>query len=805
MLGDLRIEFADNAENVHFNNEIEILYVLSGQIGVMSQGKNYVLKTEDMVVFNSYQPHGLYYQEGAHTLSLHYSSDFFRNQSIGQIDCNSALQLDNAEIFEKLRAKIAGIYQLYIENNEKYDLYILSESYEMFGILKQYFESTDTNTETSKYKKWFTDVLKYIDEHYVDEITLQEIGEKFFLSEAHLSRVLKKNLGISFSDYIRTLRLNKACNLLIDSQMQITDIALECGFNYMNTFIESFKKQYGMTPGKFIKVKQKKYDIDGKNNAFIENLLKHLKETDYERILEQKHKSKLIQLAINTKEGSVWEHNCHNKVIKVVQARDLMYESVRNALRIAKSELGFEYIHFHGILDDSMNVYRQDIDGSYAINFVYVDIVLDFIVSLNMKPWIELGYTPCQMVRKKHHFLGESLLDLPDDDEKWKDLIEKTLQHFILRYGRECVQQWRFSVVAGLYCYHKVFKLQKYLEYYEKTYKVIRKIIPNAQIAGFGLQLETITDNMDSDFRKMLAYCLEKDILPDIYDFQHFHVDFSKINSNEFEMALKYQYKTLAAIDSNPDLMSDQMSLVKGILKEYKIKNITCIIGSWNCGIWQRELSNDTCFKAAFIIKNVLENTQYLKELAYCNLTDHTEQILTEPCAFHGGSGLLTYQNIKKPAYYAFDFLNNLDDILVAKGKYFCITRSQKRNELKMIFYHYYHYVPEDNSDISLQERSGVFGYHVPIYIHLQLKNMQAGNYIMESYAISKEHGSSYDTWVDMGAPKELNLFQREYLLSKSTPQYEYRKLQVDTSGVLEYSIQLHLYEIRQIIIKNID
>ena len=82
---------------------------------------------------------------------------------------------------------------------------------------------------------------------------------------------------------------------------------------------------------------------------------------------------------------------------------------------------------------------------------------------------------------------------------------------------------------------------------------------------------------------------------------------------------------------------------------------------------------------------------------------------------------------------------------------------------------------------------------------------MQAGNYVMESYIISKEHGSSYDTWVEMGTPRELNRFQQEYLSQKSSPQYEYKCVQVDENGVLDISMQLHLYEIRQIVIKMVE
>ena len=680
----------------------------------MTQGKNYVLKAEDLVVFNCYQPYSLYYSEGAHSISLHFLPEYYLKQNIGYIDCNSALQPENAEIFERLRTKIAGIYQLYFERDEQYMLYLLSESYEMFGILKQYFEDNEAREKTSKNQKWLGEVLAYIDSNYRREITLQEIGTKFYLSEAHLSRVLKKELGMSFTEYVRTLRLNHASDLLKNSQIPITEVALESGFGYVNTFIEAFKKEFKVTPGKYRKSREKEQIRDIEVRQPIENLIKHLKGTDYERILEQKQKSKLIQLEVDTKNGKLWKHNCHNKAIKIGLARDIMYESVRNALRIAKNELDFEYLHFHGILDDSMNVYRQDSEGNYSTNFVYVDIVVDFIISLDIKPWIEIGYTPYQLVKKKQHFLGESLLDLPESMEVWEKIVEKLLQHFVTRYGRENVEQWRFSAVGGLYCFHRVFKVEQYLEYYERTYRVIRKVIPKSTITGFGLQLETITDSPNSDFSKMINFCKERAVLPDVYDFQHFHVDFSKTDRDDFEKALKYQHKAPVTVHRNAELLSQQMKLVKKILNNHDINKANCVIGSWNCGIWQKEMNNDTCFKSAFIVKNVLENTNELNEITYCNLTDHTEQIITEPCAFHGGSGLLTYQNIKKPAYHALEFLNNLDDILVERGRSYCITRSPRRNEIKMLFYHYCHDVQDEKNELVAFGSNGEYGIMLP-------------------------------------------------------------------------------------------
>lgn len=69
---------------------------------------------------------------------------------MGWIVCNSRLQSERKEIFERIRAKLAVIYQIYEKDFQKYRLYLLSECYELFGILKQYFELAEPQERESK-------------------------------------------------------------------------------------------------------------------------------------------------------------------------------------------------------------------------------------------------------------------------------------------------------------------------------------------------------------------------------------------------------------------------------------------------------------------------------------------------------------------------------------------------------------------------------------------------------------------------------------------------------------------------------
>ena len=101
------------------------------------------------------------------------------------------------------------------------------------------------------------------------------------------------------------------------------------------------------------------------------------------------------------------------------------------------------------------------------------------------------------------------------------------------------------------------------------------------------------------------------------------------------------------------------------------------MINSWNSTIWQRDLGNDTCFKAAFIVKNVLENAGSVKALAFNYLTDYSEKLFANPNVFSWRYGLITYQNLPKAGYQAYSMLNGLEEILVESGSGYTVTRSR--------------------------------------------------------------------------------------------------------------------------------
>jgi len=94
-------------------------------------------------------------------------------------------------------------------------------------------------------------VLKYINQHYSEHLTLEQVADTFFVSRTHLSYLFSKKVKMSFNDFLNSLRINKAQALLTESEKTITDISFECGFVSVRSFNRNFLKLVKMTPSEY--------------------------------------------------------------------------------------------------------------------------------------------------------------------------------------------------------------------------------------------------------------------------------------------------------------------------------------------------------------------------------------------------------------------------------------------------------------------------------------------------------------------------------------------------------------------------
>jgi AraC-like DNA-binding protein len=96
--------------------------------------------------------------------------------------------------------------------------------------------------------KRMADVYTYIKENYFKSLTLEKVSKLVHMSPFAFSRFFKKNCGAGFVEYLTRVRTNKACHLLRETEYQVHDIAVECGFGSISNFNKQFRKTEGISP-----------------------------------------------------------------------------------------------------------------------------------------------------------------------------------------------------------------------------------------------------------------------------------------------------------------------------------------------------------------------------------------------------------------------------------------------------------------------------------------------------------------------------------------------------------------------------
>ncbi|HEX8017098.1 MAG TPA: glycoside hydrolase, partial [Flavobacterium sp.] len=152
-----------------------------------------------------------------------------------------------------------------------------------------------------------------------------------------------------------------------------------------------------------------------------------------------------IKVDFNKSSGKI--NTMFKECIGAGRANEGLRADWQQQLAMAKKECDFKYIRFHGLLSDDMAVYREDPKGNPEYNYQYVDVLFDFIVSLKMKPFVELGFMPNALASGSETiFWWKGNVTPPKDYKKWEDLIRNLTEHFTERYGAEEVKTWYFEV-----------------------------------------------------------------------------------------------------------------------------------------------------------------------------------------------------------------------------------------------------------------------------------------------------------------------------------------------------------------------
>lgn len=140
------------------------------------------------------------------------------------------------------------------DKSDFFQLLVYGKMYEAFYELfsNNYVRIVDVESKSKKYRALMR-VTNYIDEHYIDGLSLDEVAVSTGISRYYVSHLFKELMNTTFVGYVNELRLNRAAMLLVTTDSPIIEIAAMSGFNNLSNFNRAFKLHFNKTPSAYRK------------------------------------------------------------------------------------------------------------------------------------------------------------------------------------------------------------------------------------------------------------------------------------------------------------------------------------------------------------------------------------------------------------------------------------------------------------------------------------------------------------------------------------------------------------------------
>ena len=320
-------------------------------------------------------------------------------------------------------------------------------------------------------------------------------------------------------------------------------------------------------------------------------------------------------------------------------------------LRRAHDELGVRHVRFHGILCDDMGTLIDQSD-KFIYSFFNTDQIFDFLLSIGMKPFVELSFMPsCLSSSGQLQFHYRANVSPPRDLSQWSVLIEKIVKHWVERYGLDEVRQWFFEVwnEPNLTAFGSG-KQEDYFPLYRYTVEAIKSVDDQLKVGG-----PATADNAWVD--DFLAFCKKNSLPVDFVSTHHYPTDdFGKPGD-----------------DTVTQLAESKRSALREEAREVRKQagDLPVYYTEWCTSSNPRDAMHDDPYAAAFIMKTVLEQNGLVQGYSYWTFSDIFEENYFPSIPFQGGFGLMNIHGIAKPAYRTYEILHSLGtELMPVEGQH---------------------------------------------------------------------------------------------------------------------------------------
>ncbi|MGB6979247.1 MAG: glycosyl hydrolase [Candidatus Acidiferrales bacterium] len=420
-------------------------------------------------------------------------------------------------------------------------------------------------------------------------------------------------------------------------------------------------------------------------------------------------------------------------------------------LRRCHDELGFRHVRFHALLSEEMETLICE-ENKLLYSFFNADQVMDFLLSIGMRPFVELSFMPTTLASGNTTvFRYEANVTPPKDYQAWATLIQKLSAHWVERYGASEVREWFFEVwnEPNLKAFWTGTQ-EDYFKLYRTTAEAIKSVDSLLKVGGPA----TADNAWIAEFRN---FCEKNKVPMDFISTHHYPTDaFGKIGADT-ETQLQH---------APPHVMREDARKVRQQAGDSPV-----YYTEWNISSNPRDSLHDESFTAACAAKIVMEATGLVQGYSYWTFSDIFAENYFPSVPFQGGFGLLNIHGIAKPVYRAFELLHRLgNELLAVEGEHATVDAWMVRDKKAATILLTNHAMPRHAIQTELV-KVRILGAPRPRAAFLE--------------RIDGEHANPRKLWTAMGEPRYLSALEVEQLkeascLMKQSQPWTYAQPNID-------------------------
>ncbi|KUO20870.1 xylan 1,4-beta-xylosidase [Streptomyces dysideae] len=442
----------------------------------------------------------------------------------------------------------------------------------------------------------------------------------------------------------------------------------------------------------------------------------------------------------------------------------------QDSLALLQREIGFRYIRGHGLLSDGMGVYRPyDWQGERRVqhSFTYVDQVVDAYLALGIRPFLELGFMPTELASgERTVFWWRGNVTPPRSHQEWADLVRSTMAHLIDRYGLDEVRTWPVEVwnEPNLADFWEGADEAAYHRLYEVTAGAVKEVDASLQVGG-----PAISPGAD-EWLERFAEFAERRGVP--VDFVSKHA----YTSGPAQHVPFGVHQTLAPASA----LLDQFAAARARLKGSKLAELPLHITEFNSSYRPDNPVHDTAFHAAYLAPVLAYGGDHADSFSYWTFSDMFEEAGVPTALFHGGFGLLTHRQVKKPTYHLYAFMARMGPDLLSRADDHLVTRHPDGRVTVLAW------APVDPTG----EPSGPERHRLRLSVPIA-----SGAAFVRRSSADEEHGNARTAWQRMGSPRSPRPHQLDVLHEAAEPARHHLRLPVE-EGRVDLDLTLARHEV---------